>query len=181
MSQDRAGGLAGSEEEASRSALQNTLLWSLSRRNTLGMVGQWERSAGKVTVELTDIGRQQVRAMSSPCKASWAAFSWHRHKQGPPACTETCCLPTDCAEVSQKAVAFVWGLVFVSLASQESSPKLLLRNDRLGSSSGIILQAADAAAGCQAALIPGSFPTLTGCRAQNNHVTVTNENGCLCL
>lgn len=71
--------------------------------------------------------------------------------------------------------------VFFLLASQESSLKILLRNDSLGSSSGIILQSAGAAAGCQAALIPGSFPTLTGCRAQNNCVTVTNENSCLSL
>lgn len=109
-----------------------------------------------------------------------------QHPPGPgrrkndPACTEICCLPTGCVEVSQKAVAFVWGLVFF-LASQQSSLKILLRNDSLESSSGFILQGADAAAGCQAALIPGSFPTPTGCRAQNNRVTVTNEHGCLSL
>lgn len=141
-------------------------------------MGQWGRSEGKVTVELTDTGRQRVRDVSHPYKASWAASSWHRHKQEPPACTETCSLPTDCGSKKQLHLFGVcW--VFFFLASQESSLKLLLRNVSLGSSSGIILQGADAAAGCQAALIPGSFPTLTGCRAQNNRVTVTNENGCL--
>lgn len=79
---------------------------------------------------------------------------------------------------------FVWFVLCFPpppLASQENSLKILLRNYSLGSSSGIILQGADSTAGCQAALVPGSFPTLTGCRAQNNRAKVTNENDCLSL
>lgn len=145
------------------------------------MVGQWRRSGGKVTVELTDMGRQQVRDVPHPCKASWAASSWHRHKQGPP-CLHRNLLSAHrlCRGIPKRSWVYL-RFVFFLLASQASSLKILLRNDSLGSSSGIILQSAGAAAGCQAALIPGSFPTLTGCRAQNNCVTVTNENSCLSL
>lgn len=73
-----------SDEEASRSAIPNMLLWSSSCSSTLGMMGPWGISGGKVIVELTDMGRQQVRDVSHPFKASWAASSCHRHEQETP-------------------------------------------------------------------------------------------------
>lgn len=137
----------GLKEEASRSALQNMRLWSSSCRNTMGW---WHNG--------------EDQGVSHPCKTSWAASSWARNKQEPP------CLHRDLLFAHRlyrgipKSSRICLGSGFF-LALQENSLKILLRNDSLESSSGIILQGADATAGCQAALIPGSFPTPTGCRA----------------